>query len=290
MHTITHSDNFDIKMMIFMEEQPKVLILSGYGVNCEKETKEAFELAGASADIVHVNDLIDGKRKLDNYQILAFPGGFSYGDDTGSGNALANKLRLNLKEDIMDFVNSGKLVIGICNGFQVLVNLGLLPGFREETGKRQVALTHNTSARYECRWVHLKSYSKGCIFTKDIENMHLPVAHGEGNFFAEPETLDRLNENGQVVFRYCDSDGNPVYGKFPDNPNGSMQDIAGICDGTGRVLGMMPHPERAIYNLNCPEYPKTKELMKREGRTPEKINPIAFTIFRNAVNYAKENL
>ena len=277
-------------MMISMENEPKVLILSGYGVNCEKETKEAFELAGTSADIIHVNDLINGKKKLDNYHILTFPGGFSYGDDTGSGNALANKLRFNLYNEIIQFIESGKLVIGICNGFQVLVNLGLLPGFREETGKRQVALTHNTSARYECRWIHLKSYSKRCIFTKGIDKMHLPIAHGEGNFFADEDMLDKLNGNDQVTFRYCDSNGNPVYGKFPDNPNGSMQDIAGICDNTGRVLGMMPHPERAIYNINCPEYPKIKELMKREGRTPEKINSAAFAVFKNAVNYVKENL
>lgn len=276
--------------MISMEDKPKVLILSGYGVNCEKETKEAFDLAGGSADIVHVNDLIDKKIKLDDYRILAFAGGFSYGDDTGSGNALANKLKFNLNTEITDFVDSGKLIIGICNGFQVLVNLGLLPGFKDDTGARKVALTHNTSARYECRWIHLKSYSKRCIFTKGIDAMHLPIAHGEGNFYAGQDTLDMLNENDQIVFRYCDNDGNPVYGKFPENPNGAMQDIAGICDETGRILGMMPHPERAIYNINFPEYPKTKELMKRQGKIPEKINPLSFAIFRNAVNYTKENL
>ncbi|MEA3229731.1 MAG: phosphoribosylformylglycinamidine synthase I [archaeon] len=272
-----------------MENMPKAIILSGYGINCEKETKEAFELAGASADIVHVNDLIKKEKKLEDYHIFTIPGGFSYGDDTGSGNALANKLRFNLKYDIFDFVSSGKLVIGICNGFQVLVNLGLLPGFKDDIDSRSVALTHNNSARYECRWVYLKVYSKKCIFTKGIDIFNLPVAHGEGNFFAEQKTLDKLNTDDQVVFRYCDMNGNPVYGRFPENPNSSMQDIAGICDNSGRVLGMMPHPERAIYNNSYPQYPKQKELLERQGETLPKINPFTFAVFKNAVDYAKEN-
>ena len=272
-----------------MSNMPKVIIISGFGINCEKETGEAFNIAGATSTVVHVNDLIDKKVDLNDYDILAIPGGFSYGDDTGSGNALANRLRLNLRDEILEFVNQDKLVIGICNGFQVLVNLGLLPGFKGSMGERQVALKHNTSARYECRWVYVKSDSKKCIFTKDINMMHVPIAHGEGNFFAEPETLKKLNDNDQVVFRYCDSKGNRVNGKFPDNPNGALEDIAGICDESGHILGLMPHPERAIYNINYPEYQKIKELMKREGAmVPEKINSTTLQIFKNAVNYVNE--
>ena len=279
--------------MVVYVDVPKVIILSGYGINCEKETKEAFELAGASADIVHVNDLIAGKKKLSDYHIFSVPGGFSYGDDTGSGNALANKIRLNLQDELFDFVDKGKLVIGICNGFQVLVNLGLLPGFKGDMGSRRVALTHNTSARYECRWVHIRVNSAKCVFTKGLDMLHLPVAHGEGNLFAEQEILDALNKDDQVVFRYTDSRGNPVFGRFPENPNGSLQDIAGMCDSTGRVLGMMPHPERAIYSSNYPDYFRQKELLRRsgdEGKAMPKVNPLAFAIFENAISYVKDNM
>ena len=264
---------------------PKVLVLSGYGINCERETKFAFEHVGGEADIVHINDLISKEKNLSDYNILAIPGGFSYGDDTGSGNAMANKIRLNLWNELTEFINSGKLVIGICNGFQVLVNLGLLPALHKNYGEVKVALTHNNSTRYECRWVNLRKISNKCVFTKDISEMHCPVAHGEGKFFCDSSTLEDLEKNGQIVFAYSMPNGDSANGEFPFNPNGSLMDIAGICDGAGRIFGMMPHPERAVFTANSPDFQKAKEIAKREEiNLPEFYEP-AVSIFRNAVEY-----
>ena len=263
----------------------KALVLTGYGINCDEETAFAFRKAGAESKIVHVNDLIANPKTLDRFQIFAFPGGFSYGDDTWSGNALANKIRNNLWDVLMRFLEQEKLVIGICNGFQVIANLGLLPAFSNGFGKREIALSHNNTARYECRWVSLKNFSKKCIFTKDIEEIRMPVAHGEGKFVAEKEVIDRLVKNDQIVFRYA-KEGSPAEGEFPFNPNGSMNDIAGICDETGRILGMMPHPERNIFFTQQDNWALQKELLKREGKTLPKESA-GMQIFRNAVNYFK---
>ena len=270
--------------------KPKVLVLSGYGVNCERETKFAFDLVGADSEIVHVNDLISGEKNLDNYQIMVFPGGFSFGDDTGSGNAMANKIKLNLFDSLMRFINSGKLIIGICNGFQILINLGLLPAVRGEYGKREAALTFNNSAQYECRWVHLKKQTDKCVFTNRISTLHIPVAHGEGRFFAEDDVLRELWENNQIVFTYTNLEGEPANGEFPYNPNGSLKDIAGICDKTGKILGMMPHPEMAILMASHPDFQKIKEGLKRRNMEAPIYYDPALLIFKNAVEYAKENL
>ncbi len=270
--------------------KPKVLVLSGYGINCERETKFAFEHVGAEAEIIHINDLISKEKNLEDFHILAFPGGFSYGDDTGSGNALANKIRLNLWEELKKFIDSGKLVIGICNGFQVLTNLGLLPALNKNYGERKAALTFNNSARYECRWINLKQNSNKCVFTKNISTLRCPVAHGEGKFFVDFETLEELKKNDQIVFSYTKPNGENANGEFPYNPNGALEDIAAICDETGRVLGMMPHPERAIFVGNFPDFQLLKEKAKREEKEiPEYYEP-AVAIFKNAVNYVNENL
>lgn len=269
--------------------KPKVLVLSGYGINCERETKFIFDHVGADAEIVHVNDIINKEKSLKDYQILAFPGGFSYGDDTGSGNAMANKIRLNMWNDLKDFINSGKLIIGICNGFQVLVNLGLLPAINKEYGERKAALISNNSTRYECRWVHLKNQNKKCVFTKGVNNLYIPVAHGEGKFFADDSVLQKLKENDQIVFTYTLPNGSEANGEFPFNPNGSLQDIAGICDETGRILGMMPHPERAIFIASSPDFQKLKEKMLREGKDIPTFYEPAVKLFENAVNYIKDN-
>jgi phosphoribosylformylglycinamidine synthase I len=268
--------------------KPRVLVLSGYGINCERETKRAFDIVGGDAEVVHVNDLISKERKLEDYQILVFPGGFSYGDDTGSGNAMASKIRLNLWDELMEFVNSGKLVLGICNGFQILVNLGLLPATGGEYGKRRAALSFNNSTKYECRWVDLKVNDKRCVFAKGIDRLHVPVAHGEGKFFAEEGVLDDLERNDQVVFRYCLRDGSPADGMFPFNPNGATRDIAGICDESGRVLGMMPHPERAVLSANSPDFQKEKEKLKRMGREVPECDEVVVGFFRNAVEHISE--
>jgi phosphoribosylformylglycinamidine synthase len=253
----------------------KVLIFSGYGLNCEEETKFAFELAGASADIVHINDLIDGKKKLKDYQILAFPGGFSYGDDTGSGKAYANKVRNHLAKDLEKFVSEDKLVIGICNGFQILTNLGLLPG----------ALTFNDGARYQDRWVDVKVENNESPWLKGITTLSLPIAHGEGKFIADEKTLKNLNKEKQIAVRYVKGEVT----KYQDqtvNPNGALEDISGVLAYNGRVLGMMPHPERALFTTQLPQFSYLKEKAKREGKKLSKQGP-GLQIFKNAVGYFK---
>ncbi len=186
---------------------PKALILTGYGINCEEESAYVIKKAGGDAEIVHINDIIDGHKKLDDYQMMFFPGGFSYGDDTGSGNAMANKVKNNLEKEILAFAKKDKLIIGVCNGFQMLANLGLIPALDEKYGKRTVALMHNKTARYDCRWVNLKMTSEKCIWTKGIDQIHVPIAHGEGNFYAETEILERIKAQDQVVFKYVKEDG-----------------------------------------------------------------------------------
>ena len=263
----------------------KALVLTGYGINCDEESAFAFEKAGASSKLVHVNDLIKQPGMLKDFDIMMFPGGFSYGDYTGSGNALANKIRNNLWGNLMEFIDSEKLVIGICNGFQVITNLGLLPALDKGYGERTVALTHNNSARYECRWISLKGFSKKCVFTKGIDSIRLPVAHAEGKFFAGQKILGRLEENDQIVFKY--SKGTDLAGgEFPFNPNGSMLDIAGICNESGRVFGMMPHPERNIFFSQQDDWTLQKELLKRSGKALPEEGP-GLKVFKNAVEFFK---
>ncbi|MEK6933339.1 MAG: phosphoribosylformylglycinamidine synthase I [Nanoarchaeota archaeon] len=265
--------------------KPNTLVLTGYGINCDEETKFAFEKAGAKADIVHINDLIETPKRLDDYQIVAFPGGFSYGDDTGAGNALANKVRNHLLEEFGDFVKKDKLVIGICNGFQVLTNLGLLPAFNEKYGYRNVALVHNNSTRYQCEWIDIEFNGKS-PWTKDIGRISLPIAHGEGKFFTDRNTLKKLNEKSLVAAKYIRGEIFNLYKKTEYNPNGSLDDIAGITDESGRILGMMPHPERAIDFTHLPHWTLLKEKYKRAGREiPDEASGII--IFKNGVKYFK---
>lgn len=262
--------------------KPKVLVFSGYGLHSEEETKFAFELFGAKADIVHINDLIDGTYKLGNYQILAIPGGFSYGDDTGSGNAYALKLKNHLWDDLMKFAASDKLIIGICNGFQILVNLGLVPAFDKKYGERKVALMHNDSARLVCRFIDMKVVSNS-PWLVGMDIFSAPVANGEGKFYAASEVLTRLHKKKLVALRY--TKGKIAnWQKHQANPNGSLDDIAGITDETGRILGMMPHPERGIFAFQRPDWQIIKEKAKRNG---EKL-PLysdSVQIFKNAVKY-----
>lgn len=264
--------------------KPNVLVLTGYGINCDEETKFAFEKAGARGELVHVNDLIDGHRKLTDYQILAFPGGFSYGDDTGAGNALANRVRNHLWDGVREFVESDKLVIGICNGFQVMVNLGLLPAIDGNYGDRQIALVHNDSARYIDRWVDLQ-FGNHSVWTRGLDKASLPIAHGEGKLYTILNVLSTIKEKGLVAARYVA--GEICYAELlPANPNGSLEDIAGINDESGRILGMMPHPERAIDFTHLPNWPLLKEKCKREKREVPNECP-GIQIFRNGVNYFK---
>ena len=250
----------------------KALILRAPGMNCDVETAFAFEQAGAQVSLVHVNRLIRGEQHLSDYQILAIPGGFTYGDDIAAGKVLANELRLRLGEDVLRFIEDGKLILGICNGFQVLVKAGILPRL-DGDGAPQLTLTDNDSGRFECRWVYLEVNQEGpCVFTRGMDSLYVPVAHGEGKFVAEPEVLAKLD----VVVYYTDEYGNRNAG-YPYNPNGSMESIAGICDSTGRVFALMPHPERHIRGTQHPQW--TRQVPKERGD--------GFQIFLNAVEWAK---
>ncbi len=261
---------------------PNVLVLTGYGINCDKETKFAFEEAGAKADLVHINDLIEIPEKLDHYQIIALPGGFSFGDDTGSGNALAWKIRDNL--GIERLLKGDKLIIGICNGFQDLVNLGILPALDNQYGTRQVALTHNKSARYSDRWVDLEVNGES-PWVYGIKKISLPIAHAEGNFYTTQGILHQLNEKNLVAARYIEGEI-CEYQNLPANPNGSLENIASITDETRKIIGMMPHPERCLKFTHLPNWPILKEKFKREKiEIPRYAD--GMKIFINGVNYFK---
>ncbi|MFA4859819.1 phosphoribosylformylglycinamidine synthase subunit PurQ [Methanoregula sp.] len=260
----------------------KALILSGFGINSEMETAEALSRAGMNSDIVHINDLIDGRNAMEDYRLLVFPGGFSYGDDTGAGNAYANRVRNNLMKDVEQFLDGDNLVLGICNGFQILANLGLVPAFNKEY-KREIALMPNRKGVLECRFVTLKPAAEN-LWTKGIERIYCPVAHGEGNFSCSKETLTKLKRQGMIAFTYCRDDLSPADGEYPFNPNGSVGDIAGITSADGKVLGLMPHPERAMEFVNLYDWPLRKEQMRRQGISipHESCN---MQLFRNIVDY-----
>lgn len=254
----------------------RVIVLRTAGVNCDYETAHAFRISGAEVELVHINELRRKEKNLNFYHILALPGGFTYGDDIAAGKILANEIKFTLKDQIDEFIASGKLVIGICNGFQVLVKAGLLP---EKNGG--VTLTDNDSGKFEDRWVYLKETSNGkCCFTKGIDSIvYMPVAHAEGKFVPKDEqTLNSLVEKNLVVFRYVDENSSPR--GYPYNPNGSIYNIAGICDPTGRIFGLMPHPERHIDPTQHPRW--TREGLKKEGD--------GLQIFKNGVEFVRENL
>ncbi len=257
----------------------KTLVLTGFGINCDYETQHAFELAGAEAHRVHLNDVLGDKNVLTRYNVLAFPGGFSFGDDIASGKVMANRMRYGLGDEIKSFVADGKLIIGICNGFQILVKMGILPGLDGDF-KQQVTLTFNDSGKFEDRWVYLKAEpNTRCVFTRGVESLYLPIRHGEGKFApADDELLNRLEKEGCLTYRYVDEKGNLA--GYPYNPNGSVANIAGICDPTGRVFGMMPHPEAYLYRTNHPRW--TREELPEEG--------MGLQVFRNAVAYVESNL
>lgn len=264
--------------------KPKVLVFSGYGLNSEEETAYGFELAGGTSEIVHINDIVDGKYKLDNYQILSFPGGFAYGDDTGAGNAYANKIRNHLWDDISKFIQKDKLVIGICNGCQIITNLGLIPAFNKNYGEREVALINNQSARLITRWTDMKVVSP-TPWLMGINTLSLPIAHGEGKFFTSKENLQKLHKNKQIALQYTKGEMS-TYLDLSANPNGSVDDIAGITDATGKILGLMPHPERGMFFNQLPNWQLVKEKYNREEKKLPKNGP-GLQVFKNAVKYFK---
>jgi phosphoribosylformylglycinamidine synthase len=256
------------------------LVLTGYGLNCDTETAHALELAGARADRVHINALIAGEVSLAGYQMLVFGGGFSWGDDHGAGVIQAIRMKTRIGDAMIRFVEDGNLVIGICNGFQTLVNLGLLPGFDADYRSRSVALINNDCGNFRDQWVHLAvNPDSPCVFTRGLDRLELPVRHGEGKFYAAQPVIRRLTDQQQVVLRYAAADGTPAGGVFPLNPNGALADIAGICDPTGRVFGLMPHPEAYNHWTNHPDaFRQRNRPQGAEGHLTPGVQ-----VFRNAV-------
>ena len=259
----------------------KVAILRTAGTNCDNETAFAFLLAGAEPDLVHINEFVKKRKRLSDYHILALPGGFTYGDDIASGKVLANEIKYKLQGDTERFISEGKLIIGICNGFQILAKMGLLPALGGRLWDVDITLNLNDSAKFEDRWCYLKKAERSnCVWTKGASSIiYLPVAHGEGKFIPKDETiLKKLKENHQIAFRYCAKGGGRA--GYPGNPNGSIDDIAAVSDSTGRILGMMPHPERHVVVTQHPRW--TREKLDKDGD--------GILIFRNGVDLVKANL
>ena len=275
-----------------MSDNVRVAVLFGFGINCDRETAAVFDMVGGTSERLHVNNLVQGNRSLEEFDILAVPGGFSFGDHLGSGRLLGNRLRFALRDQLQKFVISGKPIIGICNGFQALVKTGLLPGPESASLEpdliQRASLTLNNTGRYEDRWVTLEFDSESpCIWTKGLQRIECPVRHGEGRFVMPTDAdLDHLSTNHQLTVRYVDPSTELGSGlsddllPFPLSPNGSMRNIAGICDPTGLVFGLMPHPE-AFYTMWLhPEHTSMNlEDDQWEGS--------GLQIFRNAVEYVR---
>jgi len=256
----------------------KAIVLRAAGINCDMETENALELAGAEAERVHINRMIEDKSALEKCQILVFPGGFSYGDDVAAGKILANQVVHHLYNPVQKFIEAGKLVLGICNGFQVLVKAGILPGDGQTSRQDTVTITYNDSNKFEDRWVYLAPQTEKCIFIEPGRQIYLPIAHAEGKIVTKDEAaLETLKSEGYVAFKYVDEDGEE--GPYPVNPNGSVDSIAGLTDTTGRVLGLMPHPERHVRPTQHPHWTRLKDRTDGDG----------MTIFNNAVKYIQEN-
>jgi len=250
----------------------KAIVIRSPGANCDGEAVFALEKAGAEVALVHINQLSRREYKLADYQILLIPGGFTYGDDISGGKVLANELKLKLSDDVNRFISDGKLIIGICNGFQIMIKAGILPKLNEGELPK-LTLTYNDSGRFECRWVHLSVNQKSpCIYTKGIESLYVPVAHGEGKLIGDSEAISANN----TVLYYADEKGDRKAG-YPNNPNGSIRNIAGICDDSGRIFALMPHPERHILGTQHPQW--TRLGLKKFGE--------GFPIFQNAVHFAR---
>lgn len=262
--------------------KPKILVFAGYGLNSEEETKFAFDWSGGDTRIAHINDVIEERSSLKKYQILAFPGGFAYGDDTGSGNAYALKVKNHLWDELIKFLQRDRLVIGICNGFQILVNLGLLPAL-EGYGVREVGLMPNIQARYVVRFVDLKVETVKTPWLSGLKNLSVAVSNGEGRLSIPPHILALLKKNDMIALRYFKGEQS-TYLNLPANPNGSIEDIAGLIDKSGKILGLMPHPERAMFAVQLPNWPHLKEKYKRQSKKIPIEGP-GLQIFQNAIKY-----
>jgi phosphoribosylformylglycinamidine synthase I len=263
--------------------KPNALILHATGTNRDHEAAQAIELAGGLAEIVHLNQLRHGERRWQDYQMLALPGGFSYADALGAGRLLALDLNAYFADEVHRFVEAGKPVIGICNGFQALVKAGLLPSSPKGRGdggegeSKGATLTFNACGHFECRWVTLKPISQQCVWTRRLEALiYCPIAHGEGNFQLDnPTLLEMLAAHDQIALVYTQPGGSPAGGVYPHNPNGSIADIAGICNPQGNVLGLMPHPEDHLFTWQHPHW--SRGVQGQTGRV----------LFENGVKYAQ---
>ena len=257
-----------------LTRKPKVLILLATGTNRDHDISAAFNLAGAETEIVPLNLLKSGKKDWSDYQILALPGGFSYADALGAGRLLALDLNSYFYDQLFLFNENAKAIIGICNGFQALLKAGFLPG----NFPSQTTLTFNSAGHFECRWTTLKPVSEKCIWTAGLADLiECPVAHGEGNFQTiQPSITDNLLQNDQVALLYTSPDGQKAQGSYPNNPNGSCQDIAGLCNPRGNILGLMPHPENHIFDYQHPRW--TRGVKQYSG----------LPLFINGVKYAAQ--
>jgi phosphoribosylformylglycinamidine synthase subunit PurQ / glutaminase len=273
------------------KKEVRSIVITGYGTNCETEMAHGCRLGGSDlVDIVHMSELLHGRKRLDDYHFLNLPGGFLDGDDLGAAKAAANRIRYanvsgtkeKFYDQILRFIEAGKLILGVCNGFQLMVKLGLLPHLQGKEIRQEVTLTFNDSGRFEDRWVYLKPNPKApCVFTQGLRGAYLPVRHGEGKFIPADETIQRELERRELItLQYSDPEyGRPVM-EYPLNPNGAIEAIAGICDETGRLFGMMPHPEAYLHRTNHPRW--TREELPDEG--------MGVLFFRNAVQYVRNHL
>jgi len=271
-----------------MSKVVRSIVITGNGTNCEMEMAHACRLAGSEVvDIVHISELLYGEKRLDDYDFLNLPGGFLDGDDLGSAKAGANRIlhasiksdTEKLREQFARFIGDGKLILGVCNGFQLMVKLGMLPAFDGKTFVQSVTLTHNDSGRFEDRWTWLKvNPASSCVFTKNLTGLYYPVRHGEGKLAVDSEaTLERLRRENLIALQYSDAQYKEPLMTYPENPNGSIDAIAGLCDPTGRLFGLMPHPEAFLHRTNHPRW--TREELPEEGQ--------GVALFRNAVDFIR---
>ena len=274
-----------------MKKEVRSLVITGYGTNCEMEMAYGCRLAGSEVvDIVHINELINGEKRFDDYHFLNLPGGFLDGDDLGAAKAGANRIQYakisgrseRLYDQLLRFIQAGKLILGVCNGFQLMVKLGLIPSIEGKNGHQEVTLTFNDSGRFEDRWVYLRvNQDSPCLFTKGMKGVYLPIRHGEGKFIPRDEGVQReLKKRDLVALQYSNEAFHGPVMEYPLNPNGSIDAVAGICDRTGRLLGMMAHPEAYLHRTNHPRW--TREELPEEG--------MGVLFFRNAVEYIRNHL
>ncbi len=271
-----------------MPMKVKAIVITGNGTNCEMEMAHACRLAGADVvDIVHISSLLYGEKSLDDYHFLNLPGGFLDGDDLGSAKAGANRIQHaaiagkaeKLYDQFARFIRAGKLILGVCNGFQLMVKTGLLPGFDDDYMSQTVTLTYNDSGRFEDRWIYMTVDPESpCVFTRGIRGLYLPVRHGEGKFLTRDQSImDRLSRERLIALRYSDRNCRKATMAYPDNPNGSTEGVAGICNHTGRIFGLMPHPEAFLHFTNHPRW--TRETLPEEG--------MGLAVFKNAVDFIR---